>query len=116
MKHLALMLVAVASLATGGCNSGLDAAKDEMTQACLSRAAGQLTDEECGCMTEKAFASLTGDERDFLARISSTDRNIDERDLADELGMDLREMRAKGRSIQRKIMSNAVRTGMECVG
>lgn len=117
MKRILVSLsVFTTGLGLAGCNSGLDTAKEEMTSSCLASAGGQLTEDECNCMTESAFASLDDEERDLMGRISSTDKNISESDLADELGMDMGEMRTKVRAVQKKVMSNSMSLARECVG
>ena len=114
--RLAWMIgISASALALSACNSGLDAAKGEMTQACVASAGGQLSEEECGCMTDKAFEALNGEERDFMAAVSSTDPNISEEDLAEELGMEMSEMRAMTRTVTDKLTSNSFSNARSCV-
>lgn len=114
--RLALTIgITASALTLTACNSGLDAAKEEMTSSCVASAGGQLTEEECGCMTDNAFDKLNGDEQDFMATVASTDQNISEEDLADELGMEVSEMRAMSQSVARKLMSDSIANAQSCV-
>lgn len=115
MRYAWMIAVTATGLALTGCNSGLDKAKEEMTSSCVASAAGQLTEEECGCMTDNAFDGLNGEEQDFMAAVSSTDQNISEEDLAEELGMEISEMRAMTRTVTQKLMSNSFANAQSCV-
>lgn len=116
MRFALMIGVAMSGLMLTGCNSGLDKAKEEMTSSCVASAGGQLTEEECGCMTDNAFDGLNGEEQDFMAAVSSTDQNISEEDLAEELGMEISEMRAMTRTVTEKLMSNSFSNAQSCIG
>lgn len=116
MKASQFSLFASCVLLLTACSSGVDEAKQEMTAACVSSGGGQLTEDECACITDGAFAELSDEERKFMGATALTDRDITPSELADELGMTIPEMDAKGQSILRKMGAARMRVTMECVG
>tara|TARA_R100001129_G_scaffold66337_1_gene45315 strand:+ start:197 stop:547 length:351 start_codon:yes stop_codon:yes gene_type:complete len=111
-KIIALSVVA----ALTACSSGVDQAKKEMADACFRQANGRLTESECGCMADKAFASLDEEERAFVEKLYKLDPGTPDAEAAEQLGMDRSEFKRLSRNFRKKLAGGAVNGAMECVG
>ena len=102
--------------ALAACSSGVDQAKQEMADGCFRQANGQLTESECACMADKAFASLNDEERAFVNDLYKVDPGTPDAEAAEQLGMDRGEFNRRARAFRRKVSGGAVGGAMECVG
>lgn len=97
------------------CSNGVDLAKNEMTESCFNSGGGQLTEEECSCMTDRAFADLNSEELAFVDDVYRLPPGTSDSDAAEMIGMDQGEFNRLSRSFAQKIGSSAIGAAMECV-
>lgn len=112
MKFAALAL----GVALAGCSSGFDMAKQEAIDSCISSGAGRLTEGECSCMIGKAFDTLDSDEKALLGKIAKTEKGISDDELADQIGMDRREMQRTLNGAMSKIRRTQFSSARQCIG
>ncbi|MEL1249215.1 hypothetical protein [Aurantiacibacter gilvus] len=102
-------------MALAACSSGVDMAKTEMTDSCVNSSGGRLTEGECSCMTDRAFAELNSEELAFVDDVYSLPPGTPDSEAAEMIGMDQGEFNRLSRSFASKIGSSAIGAAMECV-
>ena len=108
-------IVVTLAMALSACSNGVDMAKTEMTESCFNSGGGQLTEQECSCMTDRAFAELNSEELAFVDDVYSLPPGTSDNDAAEMIGMDQGEFNRLSRSFASKIGSSAIGAAMECV-
>jgi hypothetical protein len=108
------MLLALGT-ALAGCGSGVEQAKQEMAESCFASGNGRLTESECACMADQAFASLNSEERAFIDKLYSLEKGIPDDEAAERIGMDRAEFDRLSRSYMSKVRDSSVGAAMECV-
>lgn len=101
--------------ALAACSSGVDQARQEMAESCFASANGRLTESECGCMADKAFASLDAEERAFVDKVYSLEEGISDAEAAERIGMERSEFNRLSRSYMSKVSDSSIGAAMECV-
>ncbi|PKP89852.1 MAG: hypothetical protein CVT77_16750 [Alphaproteobacteria bacterium HGW-Alphaproteobacteria-16] len=102
-------------IALSACGSGVDKAKAEMTASCVSAGNGNLTEEECACITDEAFASLDPDEQELMGAISSTEQGLSDAEVAASVGLEVSELRTRLGRVMRKISQNSFSSARNCI-
>lgn len=103
-------------MALAACSNGVDQAKAEMTESCFNSGGGRLTEAECSCMTDRAFAELNSEELAFVGEVYDLPPGTPDSEAAEMIGMEQSEFNRLSRSFAQKISSQAVGAAMECVG